>query len=148
MSDVKEESIRVVTFSGKKASWPAWEEKFLARAKRKGYKDVLIGKTAVVKDTIVIADADVNKAEKLKARELNEQAYADLILSIDAEKAAGKVVFNIVKGTKSEDYPDGHANMAWERLKKKFAPTTAPNRSKLHKLFYGAKLKKGVDPSN
>ena len=42
MSEVREETIKVVTFDGKKSSWPAWEEKFLARAKRRGYKDLLL----------------------------------------------------------------------------------------------------------
>jgi polysaccharide deacetylase 2 family uncharacterized protein YibQ len=31
-------------------------------------------------------------------------------------------------------------------LKRKYAPNTAPSLSKLHKQFYGAKLKKKVDP--
>ena len=34
-------TIRVISFSGKKSEWPIWEEKFLARAARKKYKDVL-----------------------------------------------------------------------------------------------------------
>ena len=31
-----------------------WEEKFLARAKRKGYKNVLLRKEAAPKDSVVI----------------------------------------------------------------------------------------------
>jgi hypothetical protein len=33
-----------------------------------------------------------------------------------------------------------------EGLRRKYAPKTAPSLSKLHKVFYGAKLKKKTDP--
>jgi hypothetical protein len=35
-------SLRVQPFNGKKKEWVTFEEKFLTRAKRKGYKDVLM----------------------------------------------------------------------------------------------------------
>jgi hypothetical protein len=38
-------SIRVISFTGKKEDWPIWSVKFLARARRKGYRDVLLGKS-------------------------------------------------------------------------------------------------------
>ena len=140
--------IRVITFDGKKTSWTSWKEKFLARAKRKGYKKVLLGDIEVVPDTTEIEDSDSDKAKKEKAREQNELAYADLTLSIDCSKAQGRVVFNLVRASKSEDYPDGHAATAWKNLERKFQPKTTPSITKLHKSFYGAKLKKGVDPIN
>ena len=68
MSDSKEETIRVISFDGKKIGWSSWKEKSLARAKKKGYKDVLLGKTHVVKDSVPIASNDPYKDEKLKAR--------------------------------------------------------------------------------
>ena len=81
-------------------------------------------------------------------RELNENAYADLILSIDATKATGRTAFNLIKNIKSDDYPDGHAGNAWTALEKKFEPKTAPSKAKLHRLFYKAEMKKDVDPIN
>jgi hypothetical protein len=47
---------------------------------------------------------------------------------------------------KSKDYADGNANMAWERLKNKFEPSSAPSLVKLEKLFRQCSLKKGQDP--
>ncbi len=79
----KEQAIRVIVFDGKKTSWSSWKEKFLAKAKSKGYKPVLTGETEVTKYTEAISEDDPNREEKLKAQELNETAYADLILSID-----------------------------------------------------------------
>jgi hypothetical protein len=39
-----ESTIRVVMFNGKKSDWVAWEAKFLAKARQKGYKYVVVGK--------------------------------------------------------------------------------------------------------
>jgi gag-polypeptide of LTR copia-type len=58
----------------------------------------------------------------------------------------GKVVFNIVRGCKSKDYPDGNATTAWEKLKNKYEPTSAPSMVKLDKQFRDSSLKKGEDP--
>ena len=139
---IMETSIKIITFSGKKSDWPIWEERFLARAKRKGYKDILTGKP---EDIPKVGDS-MNDAKK-KVKNLNELAYADLILSMDAKKATGRIAFGIVKNSKDEkQYPDGNASKAWAGLMRKYAPNTAPSLMKHHKLFYGAKLKKGVDP--
>ena len=43
--------IKVIPFSGKKADWCVWEEKFLARARRKGYKSILKGNVQAPKDS-------------------------------------------------------------------------------------------------
>ena len=62
------------------------------------------------------------------------------------EVTGGKVAFSLVRASKSMEYPDGNIAVAWMRLKKKYAPTTAPTLAKYHKMFYGAKLRQGSDP--
>jgi hypothetical protein len=37
-------AIQSLSFSGTKAEWLTWSEKFLAKAKRSGIKDILMGK--------------------------------------------------------------------------------------------------------
>ena len=49
MSDLS--AIRVLNFSGRKDEWPTWSEKFLAKAKRSGIKDVLLGKLQIPKSS-------------------------------------------------------------------------------------------------
>ncbi len=61
---------------------------------------------------------------------------------IDTTKSGGKVAFSIIKLSKTSEYPDGNIAVAMDGLKRKYAPKTAPLLSKLHKIFYGAKLKK------
>ena len=78
--------------------------------------------------------------------ELNEIAYTELILLIDVKTSSGKVAFNLIKGCKSKDYPDGNAAVAQERLKNKFEPISAPSLVKLEKQFRELSLRKGQDP--
>jgi transposase InsO family protein len=157
--DKNEISIKVIGFSGKKKDWITWEEKFLSKAKRRGYKDLLLGRTEIPKSTAVLIavvdddasdEANLIRTEEMallvKIRELNEQGYSDLILSMDTKENAGKVAFNLVRSSKNEDYEDGNIATAFKSLQRKYSPKTAPTLAKYHKLFYSAKLKKKADP--
>jgi hypothetical protein len=42
-------NIRVIPFCGKVDKWPIWSEKFLAKAKSYGFKDLLLGKLSIPK---------------------------------------------------------------------------------------------------
>ena len=118
----EEKAIRVISFSGQKKDWAMWEEKFLAKARRRDYKDVLLGKATIPKES----DA-LNTDEKKKVAKLNELAYEDLILAIDGSTEAGRVAFQVVKGSKSKDYPNGNAAVSWSRLSTKYAAKTTPS---------------------
>jgi hypothetical protein len=142
-------SIKITPFNGKKSEWSPWEEKYLARAKHKGLKSILQGEKTIPTASQVLTpgdDTDPKDNELIKTKELNESAYCDLVLSIDTSTSYGRVAFNIVKRSKTSEFPDGNAAVAWQGLKKKFSPTTAPTLAKLSKMFYSAKLRKGVDP--
>jgi hypothetical protein len=143
-------AIRVVTFSGKKADWVSWEEKFLAKACRLGYHKILLGEfekgLEIPKTSETIKDDDPDKTAKYKLVDLNVKAYSELILSMDTSTSYGKVAFNIVRSSKTTEYKWGNAYDAWKKLKRKYAPETAPMLQKLHHMFYTARLKKGSDP--
>jgi hypothetical protein len=92
-------------------------------------------------------DVDSDNGKKmLKNAEINEVAFIELILSIDTKSSEGKVAFNLVKGCKSKEYPDGNVAVAWERLKNKFEPASTPSIVKLKKQFKTLCLKKGENP--
>ena len=136
MSDVQDEkTIRVIAFNGKKVEWPVWKEKFLARSRRKGYRDVLTGKETP-------PDATAPRDARSKFDKLNESAFEDLILSIDASKDVGRVAFQIVKGSKNDDFKEGSARLAWWRLENKYAAKNAPNLLKLQEQYTDCRLKK------
>ena len=75
--DTMDQSIRVITFSGKQRDWSHWEEKILARAKRKGLKELYLGKNGIVipkeSEQLVQGKDD----DKIKIRENNEIAYGE-----------------------------------------------------------------------
>jgi hypothetical protein len=99
------------------------------------YLTILLGK---VKAPRTDEDYDIGSEEGKKltiSANIYELAYTKLILLIDDKTSSGKVAFNLVKGCKNKNYADGNANMAWERLKNKFEPSSAPSLVKLEKKF-------------
>jgi hypothetical protein len=104
-----ETAIRVLLFSGKQRDWIQWEDKFLAQAKRKQMKEYYLEKpediTPAIQATIT--------ADEAKIMEQNENAYADLIMSMDTSTQTGKIAFALVRGSKNKDYPDGNAAASW-----------------------------------
>ena len=63
----------------------------------------------------------------------NEEAFKDIILSIDHTTTEGDVAFSLVKNCRTASYPEGSCKLAWERLLAKYALKTAPSLLKLKK---------------
>jgi gag-polypeptide of LTR copia-type len=72
--------------------------------------------------------------------------FTELILSIDVRNSSGKIAFGILKHCKTKDYEDGNATHAWEKLKKKFDPVSAPSLVKTERMFRESKLGRNEDP--
>ena len=135
MADEDKSSIKIAPFSGKQTDWPVWREKFMARARRKGYKNILIGKDKAPDDSEMLDKTNAAHKEKIALRDANEMAYEALLLLIDGEQATGRVAFNIVRGSKTEELADGDAALAWKRLCDKYEPRSAPSRLALKNRF-------------
>ena len=138
---VDEKPIRVIVFNGKQQEWTVWEEKFLARANKKGYKKLLVNSDEIAPADGDIIDETTEEGKRLKRlREANEGAYEDLILSIDGTTAAGRVAFSLVRLAKTAKHPDGDAKLAWARLQNKYATKSAPSLLALKKEFTNSRL--------
>jgi hypothetical protein len=57
----------------------------------------------------------------------------------------GRMAFNIVKNWKTKDHPNGNAATAWETLKNKYEPVSAPILVKLEKQFRELSLSRSRD---
>ena len=136
--DDDKSAIKLAPFTGKQTDWSVWREKFIARARRKGYKETLLGKTEVPAESATLEATDKTK---IAARKANNTAYEDLLLLIDGEQASGRVAFNIVRGAKTTNLPDGDAALAWKRLSDKYEPKSAPSRLALKNEFTTKVLK-------
>ena len=108
----KQITIRIIPFKGTKEEWLMWEEKFLARNRGKGYRDIPKGTENVPKATDVL-DTSTEAGKKVqKSRDGNDDAYEDLILSIYGNTKEGRVAFGIIKGYMTMELPDGNACIA------------------------------------
>jgi hypothetical protein len=115
-------------FSGKKKDWIPWEEKYLAKSRRYGYKDLLLGKLMIPKLSNILDP--VKEQEECKIRVLNEDVYSNPIMSINTTTSAGKVAFPLVRGTKTAAYEDSNEQIAFTRLTNKYAPKTVLSLAK------------------
>jgi gag-polypeptide of LTR copia-type len=124
-------------------------EKFLAKARQKGLKEIYLrDPTKKIPTATELEALDPTKAaEKIKIDlgKSNEDAYVELIMSIDTTTTAGMVAFRIVASTKKTDYPDGNAPIAWARLKAKYQPGTGAELTRLTKEFHAMDMKEGQD---
>ena len=135
---------KIPIFSGDKNDWAQWSEVFLSRSIPRGYNDILLREVEVPK-----TNQEKLSDEEAKIQERNVLAYGNLIAAMDPKSEKAKVAFNIIKSTKTEkegDYKYGHAGKAWELLEEKYNPKTSPSLSSVIREFYGAKLKKDMDP--
>ena len=117
-------------FSGKKKDFEKWMVKFVARAKKKGYKLVLDGKAKVPDESgqmkVELKDKttwDEDEKKNMILWGLNDQAYSDLINGIDDTTNEGEVALNVVTGSTLEKLKNSNAEMAWKNLKDKYGDT-------------------------
>ena len=69
-----------------------------------------------------VADGKESRDNIIKFNDLNEEAFEDIILSIDQMKKQGKVAFSLVKNCKTAKYPEGNCKLAWNCLVAKCSP--------------------------
>ena len=113
MSVVEEKNLKVIAFSGKQDDWKFWEVKFLARARRKGFREILLGKETIPKDNEKFDLSKPDKKAKSEIRKKNELAFEELVLLIDTSRGDGHVVFQSVCCCKNDDYKNGNAADTW-----------------------------------
>ena len=66
-----------------------WAGKFIARANKKGYRNVILGLEIVPKQTEIL-DSNTHKKE-IEIREANQEAFDDLMMAMDEKVCYGKV---------------------------------------------------------
>ena len=69
-----------------------------------------------------------------------------MILSIHGDTEVGRVVFQLVQGSKTKALADGDSKEAWTRLTGKFEAHTAPSRLLLKGKIKSLRLKYKQDP--
>ena len=147
---IKEKTIRILEFSGKKSDWKIWSRKFLAKGNLRGYKNLVVGTTKVPTSSAyetACGQSNPTPAHTkiIETYKLSIKAFEDLILSINGETKAGRVAFDLVDQCCIDANPDGDPSLAWNRLVQKYKPRTAPSYIKLKRQFANSKLEDAAD---
>ena len=94
------------------------EKTFLVHIRRKGYKNILQIKKVVPdydKYLSIVSNKNENK-RKYKRRELDEDTYGYLLISITGDTEVGRVVFQFVCISKTEKFIDRDMHIACKIL--------------------------------
>ena len=137
-----EMAAKLPSFNFVKSDWSFWKAKFLAGAGRKEYKDLLLGSKPIPNGMKADGSIDPNwtpNDDEKKVLKKAELALEEIFVSIDTTKHAGKTASNLVKN-------ESDCKVAWEKLLRKFEPTTAPSRISMKNQYHTARLKKGHCP--
>ena len=99
------------TFDGTDAKWHVWKAKFVAYACYKGFEGILSGDEVSPgeRDSAGMKIVPSDNDEK-RAKRNNTVAYASLIMACQSGP------FGYVNGARSEEFPNGNAKEAWDKL--------------------------------
>ena len=94
MTEVEDTKTRIAIFDGKLKNFVFWEEKFIARAYKKKFYDVLSQKVKAPRFGEDYNDTDMLPSEALqKDIDMSVLAYGELINAMDCTEDAGKTAF-------------------------------------------------------
>jgi len=131
MSAIEEKALKVIVFSGKQDDWKFWEVKFLACARCKGFRELLLGNMTIPKDSMKLDPNVPAEKKQIEIHEANELAFKELVLSIDTSQPEGRVAFQTICSCMMTDYKNSNATDAWKSLTTKYAPKIAPMRARI-----------------
>jgi hypothetical protein len=143
-----ETNIKTIVFSGKQEDWIAWKIKFLAKAERMGFIDLMTGedKRSIPKSNAVLDPK--TDADKIKIKELNRIGFSELVMSMETDKknSAGFNVLMLINNSITDEYKRGNVQTAWNAILQRYEPDSAATLTKLTNQFFSFKLKQGADP--
>ena len=128
--NTKELSLRYLPFKGKKEEWEMWSAKFLSKARKKKYLHIITANKPIEFD-----DPDDKTTEEQAKEKLNDEAYDDLITSME-----DKIAFSKVAQAKTATLPNGCAHTAWKNLTNKYKPRTVQSKAEKKLEFAQSKL--------
>jgi len=114
--------------------------KFLARARRKGFREILLGKETISKDNEKLNLNKLDEKAKSKSREKNELAFEELVLSIDTTGGDSHIAFQAICCCKNDDCKNGNAADAWAWLTAKYVLNITSIKLELKSEFQQSKL--------
>ena len=138
-------------FSGKAEDWDTWKFLFEAAAVTYGYDGILEGTDAVPKKSEVNAfdpeTKDTSEMRKKQLYKLNSLAIVHLIESMNSKTVEGNFAINVLKATRSDDYPTGNAFLALKKFNETYEGKFTDLVS-LDDAFFSRKQRRMEDPNS
>ena len=103
--------VKINPFLGNRKDWERWSVTYLAKARLRGCRTLLVGAEVVPNKGSKDFDAFVLK---------NDIAYAELLIACENDE----VCFSIINSSRSDILPDGDAKVAWDNMSAKIEPKT------------------------
>ena len=92
--------VKISPFSGERKDWERWSTTFLAKARLRGYRGLLVG--------VEIAPNKGTKDYEVFIQK-NDVAFAETLIVCECDTC-----FGIINSSRSEQLPDGDAKLAWK----------------------------------
>jgi len=147
MSENDDCVIRVIVFNGEPEEWNYWEEKFLARGGKKGFKDVLTGVLQATNDSKTLDLMSAVGKEKNLVKKQNTFGIWRVDFVHWYEQGQGEDCIPDCEEQQNYWEEGGDVALVWKWLKEKYAPKIAPRKVKLMQEFQKMTLKSsGEDP--
>ena len=128
----KELSLRYLPFKGKKDEWEMWSAKFLSKVRKKRYIKMLTGET-----TVAFEDEDNKTTEEIAKEKLNDEAFDDLITSME-----DKVAFNKVNQVKTKTLKNGCAKTGMVKSSKQIQAEINTDESRAETKVHTVKARR------
>ena len=153
MVGINEKAIRVVAFSGKSKDYRMWAVRFMTGAHMKKYQQCLVEdfsereivRREMLEEPKLEGETEVEAKKRIQKDikegiteeevEIELRACADVMLAYSKE-----ISFGIAFNSKSTMFPEGDAYLAWQRLKRKYEPSTNAQKIMLRREFYQNRL--------
>ena len=145
-----DKSVKIITFSGKKADWKFWSKKFCSYVHIKGGEPVWDAKAEdIPKDSEVIDISNDDGKAKAKLKSLNKSMMGLLNLCLSNGTDEEEKAFDIVTlaADSDTDYKLGNFPKIWKCLQEEYEPINVDEIEAMIDKYHNLKLKGGEDPT-
>ena len=145
-----DKSVKIITFSGKKADWKFWSKKFCSYVHIKGGEPVWDAKPEdIPKESEVIDISNDDGKAKAKLKSLNKSMMGLLNLCLSNGTDEEEKAFDIVTlaADSDTDYKLGNFPKIWKCLQEEYEPINVDEIEAMIDKYHNLKLKGGEDPT-
>ena len=128
--------LKIILFNGEQKKWFMWSTCHRAKLRLSGLLGILDGEVTIEPDGKLSYTQDEEEA-----RQMNDEVYADLVLSVNDPSC-----FNTIFSARTKSLKEGDAALAWKKLCERFANSTRSSKVSVSREFKMCRLEKNTKP--